>query len=63
MQDIKNAISTEIWLLYFNKYLFEKGVISEKEKLKMDDRIYQITNSEKRLDLQKEIKYNESKKA
>jgi len=30
----------EIWLSYFNKVLFEKGVITEKEKNKMTNLIY-----------------------
>lgn len=29
----------EIWLSYFNKYLFEHGVIDEKEKRMMDRKI------------------------
>lgn len=29
----------EVWLNYFNKYLFESGVISEKEYKKMTEKI------------------------
>lgn len=30
----------EIWLSYFNRVLFEKGLITEKEKNKMNSLIY-----------------------
>ena len=36
-----NISAKEIWLTYFNDILFEKGVISEKEKNKMSNLIYQ----------------------
>lgn len=32
---IKEQIAREIWLDYFNNYLFERGVITEKERNKM----------------------------
>lgn len=35
-----NVNAKEIWLSYFNKVLFEKGIITEKEKNKMSNLIY-----------------------
>lgn len=35
----------EIWLMYFNKVLFEKGLITEKEKNKMTSLIYKECHS------------------
>lgn len=32
-------ISEDIWLNYFNRYLFENGTISEKEYKKMTEKI------------------------
>lgn len=34
-ENMRQAVSTEIWLEYFNGYLYEKGVITETEKNKM----------------------------
>lgn len=31
----QNINAKEIWLNYFNDYLFERGIITEKEKSKM----------------------------
>ena len=31
----KKIIATEIWLNYFNQYLFEKNIITEAERNKM----------------------------
>lgn len=45
-----NMSAKEIWLTYFNNVLYEKGLISEKEKNKMSNLIYQkcrSTNSDK----------------
>ena len=33
--DAKQAMSNEIWLNYFNRHLYEKGIISELERNKM----------------------------
>lgn len=40
-----NINAKEIWLTYFNKVLFEKGLISEKEKNKMASLIYRECHS------------------
>ena len=40
-----NINAKEIWLTYFNKVLFEKGLISEKEKTKMTNLIYRESHS------------------
>lgn len=37
--DVKNRTVREIWLLYFNKTLLEKGIITEKEHNRMKLRI------------------------
>lgn len=37
----KNAVAEQIWLLYFNRYLYERGIITEKERNKM---IHSITS-------------------
>lgn len=37
--NLKNY-SKEVWLNYFNKVLFEKGLITEQEKNKMNNLIY-----------------------
>ena len=34
----KNA--EEIWLQYFNNYLYDRGIITEAEKIKMQNLIY-----------------------
>lgn len=40
-----NVNAKEIWLSYFNKVLFEKGIITEKEKNKMSNLIYKRCHS------------------
>ena len=40
-----NVNAKEIWLSYFNKVLFEKGIITEKEKNKMSNLIYKQCHS------------------
>ena len=35
----EKRIAEDIWLNYFNRYLFEQGVISEKEYQKMTEKI------------------------
>jgi len=40
-----NVNAKEIWLSYFNKVLFEKGIITEKEKTKMSNLIYKQCHS------------------
>ena len=40
-----NVNAREIWLTYFNKVLFEKGLITEKEKNKMANLIYKECHS------------------
>ncbi len=40
-----NINAKEIWLTYFNKVLFEKGLITEKEKNKMANLIYKECHS------------------
>lgn len=40
-----NINAREIWLTYFNKVLFEKGLITEKEKNKMANLIYKECHS------------------
>ena len=40
----ENNFAKEIWLTYFNNILFEKGIITEKEKNKMSSLIYQQCN-------------------
>ncbi len=37
--DIANRAAEEIWLNYFNRYLFEHGTISEKEYNMMTQKI------------------------
>lgn len=40
-----NVNAKEIWHSYFNKVLFEKGIITEKEKNKMSNLIYKQCHS------------------
>ena len=40
-----NINAKEIWLTYFNKVLFDKGLITEKEKNKMTNLIYKECHS------------------
>jgi len=37
--DLKQATANELWLNYFNQYLFEKNVITETERNKMKNLI------------------------
>ncbi len=39
MLDKKMKISNQIWLNFFNEYLYNKGVISESERNKMINKI------------------------
>ncbi len=39
-----NVNAKEIWLSYYNKVLFDKGIITEKEKNKMSNLIYKQCN-------------------
>ena len=41
MEGKTENIAKEIWLCYFNRVLFEKGIISEETKNKMKLKIYQ----------------------
>lgn len=41
------SVTKEIWLTYFNNVLFEKGVITEKEKNKMTAAIMDFCYSKK----------------
>lgn len=41
-----NISAKEIWLTYFNDVLYEKGIITEKEKNKMNSLIYQKYHNE-----------------
>ncbi len=43
--DENNIISTQIWLNFFNKYLYEQGLITEIEKNKMAGKISSITDT------------------
>ena len=36
-----SALAREIWLLYYNQYLFEQGAITEDEKNKMINIIHE----------------------
>ena len=38
-KDVEKRMAEMIWLNYFNRYLFENGVISEKEYKQMIERI------------------------
>ena len=40
----ENKFVKEVWLNYFNNILFEKGLITEKEKNRMNSLIYQECN-------------------
>lgn len=40
----ENNFAKEAWLIYFNNTLFEKGIITEKEKNKMISLIHQECN-------------------
>ncbi len=42
-----NISVKEIWLTYFNDILYEKGIITEKEKNKMSSLIYQKCRNNK----------------
>ncbi|MBP1736241.1 MAG: hypothetical protein H6Q60_122 [Oscillospiraceae bacterium] len=35
----KKAVAEEVWLLYFNQTLFERGLITEQERNRMVQRI------------------------
>ena len=37
--DQKKTIAEQIWLHYYNKLLFEKGIITEEERNRMTNRI------------------------
>lgn len=45
-----NVDAKEIWLCYFNQVLFDKGLITEKEKNKMNNLIYKQCHSQKKTD-------------
>ena len=38
-QDRKTRAAEEIWLLYYNQYLYERGIISKPVYLQMQSRI------------------------
>ena len=38
---VKQAVATEIWLSYFNQYLFERKIITESERNQMTQLISQ----------------------
>ena len=38
--NIKQAVANELWLSYFNSYLYERGVITEAERNKMKNLIH-----------------------
>ena len=38
----EQAIAEEMWLLYFNKYLFEHNIITQREYGKMLSKIYEL---------------------
>ncbi len=42
-----NAFAKEVWLTYFNNTLYEKGIITEKEKNKMSSLISNCCHSNK----------------
>ena len=44
---LKQIVATEIWLNYFNQYLFEKNIITEAERNKMKNLILQKYCAEK----------------
>jgi hypothetical protein len=39
MTDTKKAVASEIWLNYFNNYLYKNGIITEIERNKMKNLI------------------------
>ena len=39
-QQSSKKIAEEIWLQYFNNYLYGRGIITEAEKIKMQNLIY-----------------------
>lgn len=41
-----SSLSREIWLLYYNKYLFEHGAITEDERNKMINIIHEQNNKD-----------------
>lgn len=40
--DIMSEVLDKIWLLYYNKYLAEKGVITEAQKRKVSQEIERL---------------------
>ena len=38
--NIKQATANELWLNYFNSYLYERGIITETERNKMKNLIH-----------------------
>lgn len=36
----KEAVARELWLLYFNRYLYEHGIINERERNLMVGKIF-----------------------
>ena len=49
-QKRKNRIAGEIWMNYFNQYLYENHIISERQMRKMHHLILQNARHEKRVD-------------
>ena len=45
----KDKVRESIWLLYFNQVLYEKGVITEKERNKMSSLINRRTSAQQKL--------------
>lgn len=45
----KDAVVKEMWLEYFNDYLYSHGAITDKERLKMKNLIYQNINVQKKV--------------
>lgn len=45
-ENAKQRVAEEVWLRYFNQFLFENGIISERTRNRMHVRI--LTDSKKR---------------
>ena len=43
-EKIEKQFAEEAWLNYFNRYLFEQGTISQKEYMKMTEKIARHIN-------------------
>ena len=48
LKNERQSLTNEIWLNYYNSYLFERGIITETERNKMKNLIHQNCHGKKK---------------